>query len=59
MQPYHLDMTRPLTFWDYTHAPIKELVRHPDYSLARFTRITEALNEATSAIQSAIDRGLV
>lgn len=56
---YHLDMTKPLTFWDYTHADVKELVLHPDYSLERFTRICEAVSSATDAIERALDQGLL
>lgn len=49
-------MTERLTFWDYTHMPIQKLVKHPDYSLARFTRVMEALGEAKAIIEAHEDR---
>lgn len=60
MQPkYTLDPTKPLTFWDYTHADVKDLIRHPDYNLDRFSRICAAVDEATQIIQRAFEEGKI
>lgn len=56
---YKLNMDAPLTFWDYTHADIKDLVRHPDYSIERLGRIAAALGEAEKLIQAAVEREMI